>query len=73
MINEQLQIQLQQLSHNSQITVGVSRRQLVQRPSTCPSCGCDVIWRNGTYARKDDKVMVCSFLLGCIFALNNMS
>lgn len=55
-INEQLRIQLQQLSQNSQVIVGVNRRQLVQRPSTCPSCGCDVIWRNGTYDRKDNKV-----------------
>lgn len=55
-LNDQLQIQLQELSHNLHIAVGVNRRQLVQRPSACPSCGCDVIWRNGTYTRKDTQI-----------------
>lgn len=52
-INTQLQIQLQQISHDSHIMVGVNRRQLDLRPGLCPSCGCDTIWKNGTYIRKD--------------------
>jgi len=54
--NEKLLIQIQELSHNSQLTVGVDRRKISLRPSACPSCGCDVIWKNGTYDRKDGQV-----------------
>ena len=55
-INQQLQIQLQQISHNSHLVVGVNRRQIDLRPGSCPSCGCDTIWKNGTYTRKDGDV-----------------
>lgn len=55
-INEVLQKQLQQLSHESQITIGVDHRQLDLRPGACPSCGCNTIWKNGTYIRKDAHV-----------------
>lgn len=55
-INELLQIQLRQLSQDSQLLVGINRRQLDLRPGSCPSCGCNTIWKNGTYARKDGDI-----------------
>ncbi|OPX85838.1 MAG: hypothetical protein A4E53_03317 [Pelotomaculum sp. PtaB.Bin104] len=55
-INRKLQIQLQELSQNSHIKIGVDRRQIDLRPGTCPTCGCDTIWKNGTYVRKDAHV-----------------
>lgn len=54
--NKELLIHLQDKSHNSHITIGVDRRQLDLRPGACPTCGCDTIWKNGTYARKDTLV-----------------
>lgn len=48
-LNQQLQIQLGQLSQESQFTLGITRNKAELRPSACPSCGCDVIWKNGSY------------------------
>lgn len=48
-LNQQLQIQLGQLSQNSQFALGITRSKAELRPSACPSCGCDVIWKNGSY------------------------
>lgn len=55
-LNKQLQIQLKELSRNSQFDVGVTRSKLELRPSACPSCGCDVIWKNGSYPTKEGHV-----------------
>ena len=55
-INEQIQKELQHLSKYSQVVASVNRRQFDLRPSVCPSCGCNVIWKNGNYNCKDGQV-----------------
>ena len=55
-INEQIQKEINRLSQNSQVVASVSRGQFDLRPSVCPSCGCNVIWKNGTYKCKDGQV-----------------
>ena len=55
-LNEQIQKEIYSLSQYSQVVVSVNRRKFDLRPSVCPSCGCNVIWKNGTYKCKDGQV-----------------